>query len=99
MSSAGNAPKLPEDWDQIGVGSVVLAEDDPDGWWESIVIGENGDAVTLKWAGLSHLRAAANRTRTASASPTALSKHDLGLGQTQPSGPRHSTHTKHESSP
>jgi hypothetical protein len=43
------APKSPEDWDQIGVGSVVLAEDDPDGWWESIVIGENGDAVTLKW--------------------------------------------------
>jgi hypothetical protein len=29
MSSAGNAPKSPEDWDQIGVGSVVLAEDDP----------------------------------------------------------------------
>jgi hypothetical protein len=49
MSSAANAPKSPEDWDQIGVGSVVLAEDDPDGWWESIVIGENGDAVTLKW--------------------------------------------------
>jgi hypothetical protein len=49
MSSATTAPKSPEDWDQIGVGSVVLAEDDPDGWWESIVIGENGDAVTLKW--------------------------------------------------
>jgi hypothetical protein len=49
MSSAATAPKSPEDWDQIGVGSVVLAEDDPDGWWECIVIGENGDAVTLKW--------------------------------------------------
>ena len=49
MSSAVSAPKSPEDWDQIGVGSVVLAEDDPDGWWETIVIGENGDAVTLKW--------------------------------------------------
>jgi hypothetical protein len=49
MGSATTAPKSPEDWDQIGVGSVVLAEDDPDGWWECIVIGENGDAVTLKW--------------------------------------------------
>jgi hypothetical protein len=49
MSSAVKAPKSPEDWDQIGVGSVVLAEDDPNGWFESIVIGENGDAVTLKW--------------------------------------------------
>jgi hypothetical protein len=48
-SSAAKAPKSPEDWDQIGVGSVVLAEDNPDGWWESIVTGENGDAVTLKW--------------------------------------------------
>jgi hypothetical protein len=43
------APKSPEDWDQIGVGSLVLAEDDPNGWWECIVIGENGADVTLKW--------------------------------------------------
>jgi hypothetical protein len=49
MSSAVQAPKSPKDWDQIAVGSVVLAEDDPDGWWECIVIGENGDAMTLKW--------------------------------------------------
>jgi len=62
MSNATSAPKSPEDWDQIGVGSVVLAEDDPDGWWESIVIGENGDAVTLKWRDWPGypLRAAAN---------------------------------------
>jgi hypothetical protein len=49
MGSAVSAPKSPEDWDQIGVGSVVLAEDDRDGWWECIVIGESGEAVTLKW--------------------------------------------------
>ena len=35
MSSAVSAPKSPEDWDQIGVGSVVLAEDDRDGWWRT----------------------------------------------------------------
>jgi len=47
---AANAPKWPVDWDEIGVGSVVLALEAPEyGWWESIVIGVNGQSVSLKW--------------------------------------------------
>ena len=40
----------PESWDEIGIGSVVLATAGAgDGWWESIVIGVNGETFTLKW--------------------------------------------------
>lgn len=49
-SAVPDAPKRPQDWDEIGVGSLVLATVGvEDGWWESIVIGVNGDSVTLKW--------------------------------------------------
>src|SRR3954469_4933678 len=47
---APTAPKRPQDWDEIGIGSLVLATTGvEDGWWESIVIGVNGDAFSLKW--------------------------------------------------
>ena len=47
---ASHAPKRPDDWDVIGIGSVVLATSGvEDGWWESIVIGVNGESFTLKW--------------------------------------------------
>src|SRR3954466_13246632 len=40
----------PQSWDDIGIGSVVLAAVGvEDGWWESIIIGVNGEALTLKW--------------------------------------------------
>jgi hypothetical protein len=40
----------PEDWDEIGIGSLVLATVGvEDGWWESIVLGVNGEMLTLKW--------------------------------------------------
>ncbi len=40
----------PEDWDEIGIGSLVLATVGVEaGWWESVVLGVNGDAFTLKW--------------------------------------------------
>ena len=43
-------PARPQDWDEIGIGSVVLATVGvEDGWWESIVIGVNADAFSLKW--------------------------------------------------
>src|SRR5215212_9130862 len=43
-------PSRPQSWDEIGIGSVVLATVGvEDGWWESIVIGVNGEALTLKW--------------------------------------------------
>ena len=44
-------PSRPQSWDDIGIGSVVLAtvERVEEGWWESIVIGVNGEALTLKW--------------------------------------------------
>ena len=47
---APNAPQRPQDWDEIGIGSLVLAHEGPEeGWWESIVIGVNGESVSLKW--------------------------------------------------
>src|SRR5215211_1969378 len=47
---APNAPQRPQDWDEIGIGSLVLAHEGPeDGWWESIVIGVNGESLSLKW--------------------------------------------------
>ena len=43
-------PSRPQSWDEIVIGSVVLATAGvEDGWWESIVIGVNGEALTLKW--------------------------------------------------
>ena len=40
----------PEDWDEIGIGSLVLATVGvEDGWWESVVLGVNGEMLTLKW--------------------------------------------------
>ena len=40
----------PRTWDEIGIGSVVLATIGiEDGWWESVVLGVNGEMLTLKW--------------------------------------------------
>jgi hypothetical protein len=40
----------PQDWEEIGIGSVVLATTGlDDGWWESLVLGVNGEVFTLKW--------------------------------------------------
>jgi hypothetical protein len=37
-------------WDEIGLGSLVLALDpSTEGWFEALVIGINGEALTLKW--------------------------------------------------
>jgi hypothetical protein len=40
----------PRTWDEIGIGSLVLAiVGVEDGWWESVVLGVNGEMLTLKW--------------------------------------------------
>ncbi len=40
----------PRTWDEIGIGSLVLATVGvEDGWWESLVLGTNGEMLTLKW--------------------------------------------------
>ncbi len=40
----------PESWDEISIGSLVLATTGiGDGWWESLVLGVNGEMFTLKW--------------------------------------------------
>jgi hypothetical protein len=40
----------PKDWQNLSVGHLVLAtEGGGGGWWEAIVIGVEGDMVTLRW--------------------------------------------------
>ena len=59
-AASGNAPRhgernfvgapRPDERDQIGLGSIVLAHESPDdGWWEAEVIGINGRVFSLRW--------------------------------------------------
>jgi hypothetical protein len=42
--------RLPRDWDAIAPGHLVVAQDGPaDGWYEAIVVEQNGDMFTLRW--------------------------------------------------
>jgi hypothetical protein len=44
------AQGYPRDWDDIQVGHLVLAQEKVDeGWWEAIVIGIEGDMLTMRW--------------------------------------------------
>jgi hypothetical protein len=46
----GSSPKLPRNWQEIGVGDLVLAQWDPeDGWYDAIVIEAANDMFTLRW--------------------------------------------------
>jgi hypothetical protein len=46
----GSAPHLPRNWREIGVGDLVVANQDRDeGWYEAIVIEANGDMLTTRW--------------------------------------------------
>jgi hypothetical protein len=41
---------VPQGRDEIGLGSIVLAQESPDeGWWEAEVIGLNGRVFSLRW--------------------------------------------------
>jgi len=46
----GSAPHLPRNWREIGVGDLVVANQDRDeGWYEAIVVEANGDMLTTRW--------------------------------------------------
>jgi hypothetical protein len=46
----GSSPNLPRNWHEIGVGDLVLAQEDPeDGWYEVIVVEVANDMFTLRW--------------------------------------------------
>ena len=46
----GNAPNLPRNWREIGVGDLVVAQDTlEEGWYEAIIIETDGDLLTLRW--------------------------------------------------
>ena len=41
---------LPNNWDEIAPGHVVIALDEPgEGWYETIVVERNGNMLTLRW--------------------------------------------------
>ena len=46
----GSAPHLPKDWQGIGLGDLVIANDGrEEGWYEAIVVHVDGDMLTLRW--------------------------------------------------
>jgi hypothetical protein len=46
----GSAPHLPPNWQAIGLGDLVVAQESlEDGWYEAIVVEANGDMFTLRW--------------------------------------------------
>jgi hypothetical protein len=52
LADRAAAPGLPRSWDEIDVGHLVLATEDPgEGYWETIVVARHNDMLTLKWVG------------------------------------------------
>jgi hypothetical protein len=46
----GSAPHLPRSWQEIGLGDLVVANQDRwEGWYEAIVVHVDGDMLTLRW--------------------------------------------------
>jgi hypothetical protein len=46
----GSSLNLPRSWQEIGLGDLVLAQEDPeDGWYEAIVVEVANDMFTLRW--------------------------------------------------
>jgi hypothetical protein len=46
----GSAPHLPQNWQAIGIGDLVVANQSQDeGWYEAIVVEANGDMLTTRW--------------------------------------------------
>jgi hypothetical protein len=49
-AGSGSSPNLPESWDKIGIGDLVVAQESPeDGWYVAIIVEANGDMFTLRW--------------------------------------------------
>jgi hypothetical protein len=47
---SGSPPNLPRNWQEIGVGDLVVAQQSrDDGWYEAIVIEAAGDMLTVRW--------------------------------------------------
>jgi hypothetical protein len=54
---SGSSPNLPRTWHEIGVGDLVVAQEDPeDGWYEAIVVEVVNDMFTLRWRDYPRLR-------------------------------------------
>jgi hypothetical protein len=80
---SGN-PNLPRNWHEIGLGDLVVAqEEDPtDGWYEAIVVEVANDMFTLRWRDYPRLRR--------------ITRHRLRLGLLYP-GPQPGKQTKPQS--
>jgi hypothetical protein len=52
------APGLPPTWAAIGVGHLVIAQDDDaeEGWWEATVVNRANDVLTLRWRDFPRLK-------------------------------------------
>jgi hypothetical protein len=47
---------LPQSWNEIGAGHLVIAQESLDyGWWEAIVLDRQGDTFTLRYRDYPHL--------------------------------------------
>ena len=47
---------LPQSWDEVGAGHLVIAQESLDyGWWEAIVLDRQGDSFTLQYRDYPHL--------------------------------------------
>ena len=47
---SGSAPHLPQNWQAIGIGDLVVANQSrEDGWYEAIVVEQTSDMFTLRW--------------------------------------------------
>ncbi len=76
-----SAPVRPQGWDQIGIGSVVLATVGvEDGWWEAVVLGVNGGACTLKWRDFPRERTFVRRRTELALLPPPQAEADNTLG-------------------
>jgi hypothetical protein len=80
----GSSPNLPRTWQEIGLGDLVVAqEDDPaDGGYEAIVVEAANDMFTLRWRDYPRLRR--------------ITRHRLRLGLLYP-GPQAGKHPKPQS--
>jgi hypothetical protein len=75
----GSAPHLPQNWQAIGIGDLVVAQESlEDGWYEAIVVEANGDMLTLRWRDFPRQRR--------------FARHRLRLGLLYP-GPRPTAET------
>jgi hypothetical protein len=66
------AQGFPRSWDDISIGHLVLAtEGGGEGYWEAIVIGVEGDMVTMRWRDFhGYAKFTQNRTAVALLKPS-----------------------------